>query len=450
MWGDRARAEGPLEIPDGETAGLLDCLLPYDHILLAVSGGPDSMALMHLVARWMRLRLRAGERVPSVTVATIDHQLRPEAGAEAHWVAEQAAHLCFPHLVRVWEGERPPTGVQAAARAARYRLLTELAAAKPSSAVATGHTADDQAETMLMRLKRGSGLDGLAGMAKCRELGPGVDLVRPLLGVPKRRLLATLEAAQLPWLSDPSNERTDFERVRVRRAMTFLEDVGFSPEAFSLSAGRLARARAALEHVTAEFCERKVDLHEGLYASLARADFAGLPEEVRVRVLGRLLAAFGGKAPRARLVEVEGLVARLGGQTKIATTLGGAAVSAGERLMRIYREIGRAGLETVELRPGERAIWDDRFLVHAGEDAEFRALGVEAPLRVQALSTKGYATLEAQGCVPAGLPARALATIPAFWSGQALVSVPLLGYGGCGRLADQQFLGWAGDANRPG
>jgi len=167
---------------------------PQDHFALAVSGGSDSTALMVLMAEWI---VQSGQSLQACTVITVDHRLRPESASEAEAVARQAAALGLRHATLVWEGDKPRTGLQAAARVARYRLMAAYARAHGIGTILSAHTLDDQAETLLMRLARGSGLDGLAGIAPAARLG-SLRLLRPLLDTPKARLRATLEARRIP------------------------------------------------------------------------------------------------------------------------------------------------------------------------------------------------------------------------------------------------------------
>ena len=171
-------------------------------IVAAVSGGPDSMALMHLLARW-----RATAERPPVLVATIDHGLRPEAADEAAFVAREAAALGLPHRILAWTGDKPSAGIQEAAREARYRLLVAHAREEGASHLVTAHTLDDQAETVLMRLSRGSGLSGLAGMRPETDR-QGIRHARPLLDWPKARLLDLCHGAGLAF------RRRSLERER--------------------------------------------------------------------------------------------------------------------------------------------------------------------------------------------------------------------------------------------
>ena len=201
-----------------QAAGLFAPLLAYRHVLLAVSGGADSTALMWLAARW-----RQSQAGPEISVATIDHALRPEAAGECERVAERARRLGFSCLIRRRSGPALQSRLQEQARAARYALLAEAATELGAQALVTAHTLDDQAETVLMRLGHGSTVDGLAAMRGQSLLatagGTRLALIRPLLSVPKARLIATLETAGIDWIEDPSNSDARFERVRLRRAM---------------------------------------------------------------------------------------------------------------------------------------------------------------------------------------------------------------------------------------
>src|SRR5947208_4218941 len=204
-------------------------------LVLAVSGGPDSLALMWLAARWRRALTRG----PRLIAVTVDHGLRPEAAREARDVKRLAHTLDVPHRTLRWTGAKPKTGLPAAARAARYRLLAKAARASGATHVLTAHTRDDQAETLLMRILRGSGIAGLAAMARETER-EGVWLARPLLDVPKSRLVATLGRAKIAFADDPTNRDMSFTRPRLRALMPVLAEEGGD----SRSLARVAARRA--------------------------------------------------------------------------------------------------------------------------------------------------------------------------------------------------------------
>ena len=280
-------------------------------LLLAISGGPDSVALMWLMARWRRSLSRG----PRLIAVTVDHGLRPEAAHEARDVKKLARELDLPHRTLRWTGEKPRTGVAAAAREARYRLLAQAARAAGASHIVTAHTRDDQAETLLMRLFRGSGISGLAGMARVTERD-GVMLARPLLDVPKSRLIATLNKANVGYADDPTNRDMAFTRPRLRALLPVLAAEGGNARSLARLATRLARANAAVE-VLADGAERYLALKgRGAVQSVRNATvfdaaaFASLPEEVRLRLLMRAINRFGHEGP-AELGKLEALLGQL-------------------------------------------------------------------------------------------------------------------------------------------
>jgi tRNA(Ile)-lysidine synthase len=306
-------------------------------ILLAVSGGPDSVALMWLAARWRK----ALSRGPRLLVATVDHGLRPEGANEAREVKRLARRLGMPHRTVRWSGEKPRSGLPAAARAARYHLLARIAREVGASHILTGHTRDDQAETLLMRLLRGSGIGGLAAMARESER-EGVLIARPFLNVSKSQLIATLEKAGISYADDPSNRDDRFTRPRIRAVIENLSAEGGHPRNLARLASRLARANAAIEVLT-DGAARYLALKDqaasspGLAASTSfEADaFARLPEEVRLRLLLRAIDRVGHEGP-AELGKAEALLAQLDRAVRAATkkhparlkqTLAGAIVS---------------------------------------------------------------------------------------------------------------------------
>ena len=318
-------------------------------IVLAVSGGPDSIALMWLAARW-RHALARGPRLVAVTV---DHGLRPEAAAEARRVKRLARSLDLPHRTLRWIGPKPRTGLPAAARAARYRLLAQAARASGATHILTAHTRDDQAETLLMRMLRGSGIAGLAAMARESERD-GLLLARPFLDISKSQLIATLKKARVGFAEDPTNRDTSFTRPRLRTLMPLLAAEGGDARNLVRLASRLARANAAVE-VLVDGAERylalrdRQGLHSGFNAKTAeRLDaktfdaktfdaktFAAMPDEIRLRLLLRAIDRVGHEGP-AELGKVEALLSALdragadrnaGRRTRLKQTLAGALVS---------------------------------------------------------------------------------------------------------------------------
>jgi tRNA(Ile)-lysidine synthase len=311
-----------------EVSTLFADLSQASQLLLAVSGGPDSMALLHLAAQWRAARATG----PGLVAATVDHGLRPESAAEAAAVTRFALGLGVPHRTLRWLGAKPQAGLQEAARDARYGLLAEAARQAGAGHVLTAHTLDDQAETVLFRLARGSGLAGLAGMARASPLD-GLVLVRPFLGLPKARLIATLGAADIGFFEDPSNHDPRFTRVRLRELMPVLAAEGLDAARLVRLAQRLARADAALESATAEALGRLSVATPAVSDTVVvdAAGFSRLPVEVALRLLHRAITRMGTEGP-VELAKLEALqdalsAAQFGGKRRFRRTLAGALVT---------------------------------------------------------------------------------------------------------------------------
>lgn len=322
---------------DAEANALFHGLENLRGLVLAVSGGSDSTALLVMAARWAKQLKKRG---PKLLAVTIDHGLRPESAREAAAVKRLARELGVPHRTLVWRGSKPKTGLQESARLARYALLAQAALREGYEHVLTAHTLDDQAETVLFRLARGSGVTGLAGMAYASPLPTGrqgaIFLVRPLLHVTKSRLVATLKAAHVTHSDDPSNRDPRFIRARLRTVMPALAREGLDARCLARLAARVRRAEATIEFAVAAaraalapdpWLERGPIVFEG-------ERFTDLPAEVGLRLLGRAIAYTGDEGP-VELGKLEQLYQALRqSRSRLRRTLAGASVTlAGGRLV---------------------------------------------------------------------------------------------------------------------
>lgn len=312
-----------------EAKSLFSGLQTFPVLVLAVSGGPDSTALMMLAARW-RDSLKTK---PKLLAITIDHGLRKESKMEAATVAHLARKLGIAHRTLRWSGPKPATGLQKVARTARYRLLSKVAREAGATHILTAHTLDDQAETVLIRMSRGSGLSGLGAMQRMSAL-PGNDehvLVRPLLDLPKARLIATLRTAKIPFADDPSNRDPRFARARLRRIMDMLAEEGLDSGQLARLARRLRRADIAIEKaVDRAAADLAVELTVTSVAIEARR-FADLPAEIGLRLLGRAVGKVGDEGP-VELGKLEALKSALDeaqnrAEYRFRRTLAGAIVT---------------------------------------------------------------------------------------------------------------------------
>ncbi len=370
---------------------------------IAVSGGGDSVALMHLLHRI------ASDEGVELFAATVDHGLRAESADEARTVAKQAAALGIPHDTLRWQGWDGAGNLQDQARQARYALLTDWAKRNDIKAIALGHTADDQAETLLMRLARSAGVTGLSGMPSARTRD-GIELLRPMLGITRDRLRAYLIEIGTHWVEDPSNQDTSFDRIKARQAVSDLKPLGISAETLTRVADNLTQAREALERYAQDSAQRVATVDAGSVV-LDRDCFAALPEEIRRRVLVGAVAwiAGAGYPPRQSAVD-QALQAILNGDSG---AIGGCLLFSQAEKQWICREFNAVDGLTVKIT----GTWDARWVL-SGPDipgAEIRALG-----------ENGLQMLPDWRAT--GRPRLALQASPAVWSGDILEAAPLAGF----------------------
>jgi len=326
-------------VRDHEASALFSGLEDLRGLILAVSGGPDSTALLVLAARWAK-RLKPS---PKIVAITVDHGLRAEARREAAAVKRLARRLGVTHRTMHWRGKKPATGLQEAARHARYELLAQVAARAGYDHILTAHTLDDQAETVLFRLARGSGVLGLAGMAQVSPLptvGQGtVFLVRPFLHIPKTRLVATLKAARIAFSEDPTNRDPRFTRPRLRTLMPALAREGLDARGLARLAARMRRAELTIDFAVGAAAAALAPgpWPKGGPVAFATSRFANLPAEVALRLLGRAIAHAGDEGP----VELGKLEALFDGlrqaQIRLRRTLAGAVVTLGADFLTVER-----------------------------------------------------------------------------------------------------------------
>lgn len=398
-----------------EFALSISTLGPFEtapHVAVACSGGPDSLALTLLVDAWAR---EAGGRA---TALIVDHAMRPESADEAAAVRDRLAIAGIEAQLLTRRGPVLKSDRQAAARQARYALMTEWCRDAGVLHLLLGHHRGDQAETLMLRLGRGSGVDGLAAMAPVSE-NPHLRLLRPLLGVPRECLTAFLRSRGLDWIDDPSNEDTSFARVRLRRLLPKLGQEGLTEPRLAATARRMARARVALESAATELLARVVAIYPEGYAVLKAGELLAAPEDTGLRALSRLLTCVGGNRHGARMERLERLYEWLARGAGDGRTLAGCRiVRRGPGQALVCREAA-ASEDAVSATGG--ILWDGRFRLSADGPPD-TTLGRLGP--------GGWAQVRTRNpdlCAE-NLPAGARNAIPAIWSLEEVVAVPHLHY----------------------
>ncbi|QRY67680.1 tRNA lysidine(34) synthetase TilS [Ensifer sp. PDNC004] len=389
-------AEAPAPTAVVETAKrFLASFLRPTRILVAVSGGSDSKGL--LLALNEAIEAAEPKRF-SLAACTVDHALRPESAEEARGVAAFCASIDVPHLILRWDGAKPPTGIQAAAREARYRLLADAADRFEAGCIVTGHTSDDQRETILMRMQRTQG-PGASGMASAMLYDRRVWVLRPFLSLDRASIRAFLQTRDLSWFDDPSNANPTFERVRVRTELA--QSPRVEEGAWDAGARAWSSARAA------GFLTRQVRVHAGLVVEIPLA-LANRRDNVDwQRALLALVAVVGGRAHIPAADTVKRVAAFLQEATPGRMTAGRCVFDLRAGGLYLYREA--RGLATLTLAGGKTGTWDGRFHVHNG---------ASTPISVAA---EGRGGPQQQRLIAAGLPPGV--------AGRASLSAPKVLYG---------------------
>jgi tRNA(Ile)-lysidine synthase len=335
-------------------------------LALAVSGGSDSMALLRLVAAH-----RADFPHTPIAVLTVDHDLRAASSAEAEQVAAWCAALNLPHATLKWQGSKPATGLQAAARRARYDLMTQWCVANHHDTLLTAHTADDQAETVVMRQARTQSPHSLAAIWPT-TLWNGITVMRPLLHERRENLRRWLRQLGQAWIDDPSNADPRFERVRIRAA---LREADVS--ALNAIADANRKQSRHLREEAAKWCAANAVISRFGHAVLSRPTLVALPPDMRLEVLRRLLLALGG-GTAGSMPGLQRLVSDLGSGLNLRRTLWGAVIAARTRDILLGREAGRI-IDTGSVPTAGQVLWDGRFWVMAPAGAHVRAAGAMRP-----------------------------------------------------------------------
>ncbi|MGJ8544511.1 MAG: tRNA lysidine(34) synthetase TilS [Sulfitobacter sp.] len=398
-------------MPDAAlTQYLSDALLPNppEKLGVAISGGGDSTALLLLSAKF------CAAHSTELFAVTVNHNLRPEAAQEAAQVAQLCRDLGVPHEVLQWHDTQPSGNLQGKAREGRYQLMADWALSCGITQVALGHTADDQAETVLLNIARRSGADGLSGM-RPRRLSRGVTWLRPLLPVQRETLRAYLRGEGIGWAEDPSNEDMSYDRIKARKAMAALAGLGIDANVLSEVAGNMAEVRKALNWQTFTAAREITTINRGAVV-LCERRLRILPEEIQRRLMLRALAWVGGAGYPPRRAAMKKLLLSI--TARQTSTLAGCQVVSHMGLTWVFREY-QAVRDTVA---NAGALWDGRWRLQGQHPRE-----VLAGEHIRALGEEGV--LLCKDWRDTGLPRAMLLSAPSQWAGGELIAAPAAGFG---------------------
>jgi tRNA(Ile)-lysidine synthase len=379
---------------------------PQPRFAVAVSGGPDSMALSLLAATWCR------SRAGGLLALIVDHGLREGSAVEARRAASWLERWEIPNLTLCWEGAKPTTGIQAAARHARYRLLETACRERAILHLLLAHHADDQAETACLRAEHGSTAIGLSSMPSVRAR-PGLRILRPLLGTTKSRLLALLRSAGQDWIEDPSNEAATFRRSRLRA------DVSYEPSLWLAKASDAGALRERMERKLACFFARSVTGSPLGFLRIERTAWRNLPEAVANLALSRCVQVVAGAPYPPSSAGIRSISATMRQEGVSVRTIGGALLGIRPHQVTVCREAGRI-TDDSEMTATKSLVFDRRFEVSCGSGP--------SGLRVRPLGREGLGQLTAGSREHArrtGTPTPAMRALPGIWLHGRLVASPL-------------------------
>jgi tRNA(Ile)-lysidine synthase len=395
-----------------------------DRVAVAVSGGADSLALTIMIAEIM-----------PIVALTVDHKLRAESGKEAEYVHSILSARGIEHHILNWESSKPASNLQAEARQARYALMEQWCVDRAVFFLLTAHHMNDQAETFLLRLARGSGVYGLASIDKVSRglFHKNLTVVRPLLNVKKEALEAYLEGLNVEWIKDPSNINENFDRVKVRKFLSDPVLEGFNVDRLATTANHFARTRQALTFYEAAWISDHVQYDEYGAVSFQSEALQKAPEEITLRALAGLIRYVSGQhyPPRfEKLIRLHKLL--ISDEEFSGQTLMGAIITLSDGIISLCRELGQIE-EEITVRAGGSTIWDNRFnvelLLNEVSEGPF-----ENVYNIKALGDDGWSELLSK-CPEIrdekrhrSLPHRVKMSLPAVFDASGLRAVPHLGY----------------------
>jgi len=391
-----------------EFSALMRGFAPFSKkIALAVSGGPDSMALAYCVQKWGKADCIA---------FIVEHGLREESATEAKEVKKRLHKLGVSAEILTWRHGEIRSRLHEVAREARYRLLIDACKKHGVKDLLMAHQAEDQAETVLMRLAKGTGIDGLAGIPP-QSRRDDIRILRPLLSFSKNRLIATCKKARIQTVTDPSNAKAKYARGRLRKIMPLLDKEGLTIERLTALSNRAREAKDALDGATHDFLNKSAHIEIGGFVLLDREALRSIPRAIAMRALGACLRFVHEGEHPPDYDSLASVVDMLLGESGKTRTIHGCMISPSEKQVTILREPA-AAKEEIPIGPRQTVLWDKRWLVTASAKA--------SPGTIRALGNPPHEILDAlapglRKQIPQG---RIRASLPAIWKNGELSALP--------------------------
>lgn len=397
----------------------------FKNIAVAVSGGSDSMALA-IAAKEI-----IADESSNLIALTVDHKLRDESKNEAIQAGKWLNKCGINHHVLAWNGEKKQSNIQSEARNARYKLLTDYCHASGIDLLLIGHNSEDQAETVLMRLMRGSGVDGIAGVS-ARTVAHGINILRPFLKIKKQQIKEFLTTMGQNWIEDPSNLNEKYARVVARNFINQAADKDLLVDRLVETAENMSQSKSYIESKIAEDMQRAVKIYAEGYVVIDAEVFKLLHVEAAYKILSKIVQAVGGSYYKPRFEKLKNLYQKIyknnlaGGVTLGGCSIWQANEKNAENLIYISREVADIIPEQllyVSNSPN-KFVWDGRFICEISPDKNYENMTISH------LQNEDFKQLAELGTAIKGnsLKKKILYSLPCIKHGNKIVSVPHLGF----------------------
>ena len=388
-------------------------------IAIAVSGGLDSMVLMNLAKISKKIKSK------NIHIIVIDHNLRKGSKEEALFVKEEASKLGLRSVILTWKGKKPSSKIQETARKERYNLLFDYCKENQISDLFIGHHLDDQIENFIFRMFRGSGIVGLTSFSNFSKRD-GINLIRPLIEIPKSDLLLFAKKQKIKWVEDPSNLNLNFDRIKIRSTLQNFYDSGFDKKLFLKSINKLKSVNEDIDFFAESYVSKYIEIHENIFVSIRKEFFIKTPNEIQMRIIKNCIRLF---APNnlysPKDAKINNLLKWMKNNSNIkAKTLGGTLFRKKNNEILLYKEVKNLNnIKPIDISKSEFKCWDNRFLIRANKNFNGK-ISYLGPEGVKVLKSKKIDINKAKK----NAPIAAVYSSPAIWDKKRLISAPIFDY----------------------
>ena len=388
-------------------------------IAIAVSGGIDSMVLMKISSLSKKIDSK------NIHILAIDHNLRKGSKEEALFVKKEASKLGFKTSILTWKGKKPKSGIQEKARKKRYNLLFDYCKKNNISDLFFAHHLDDQIENFIFRMFRGSGIVGLTSFSNYSKRN-NINIIRPLIEIPKSDLVLFAKKQKIEWIEDPSNSNSDFDRVKIRNVLQNFYDDGFDKRLFLKSISKLKSINEDIEYLIEDYIAKYIEIYENIYVSIKREFFNNSPREIQMRVIKNCISFFAPeKFYSPKDLKISNILDWIKNNPQIdSKTLGGTLFKKNNNVIILYKEVKKlSDIKPINISKSEFKSWDNRFLVKSNVKIEGK-ISYLGPEGVKILKSKKIDLNKAKK----NAPIAAIYSSPAVWQKKRLISAPIFNY----------------------